>query len=106
MAEIESAKNTGHYLCGLGVGACAQGNPQTAAKPPPLLPGAAWYPEQWPESRWNADLGLMQKAPRLERWRESGSKEGLAARDRLRDDVESALLALGTGFLTHLSRPE
>jgi len=24
--------------------------------------GAAWYPEQWPESRWNADLELMQKA--------------------------------------------
>lgn len=30
--------------------------------PPPLLLGAAWYPEQWPESRWNADLDLMQKA--------------------------------------------
>ena len=27
----------------------------------PLL-GAAWYPEQWPESRWDADLALMQKA--------------------------------------------
>lgn len=24
--------------------------------------GAAWYPEQWPESRWNADLALMQAA--------------------------------------------
>jgi beta-galactosidase len=30
--------------------------------PPALLLGAAWYPEQWPESRWNADLDLMQKA--------------------------------------------
>ena len=30
--------------------------------PPPLLLGTAWYPEQWPESRWNADLDLMQKA--------------------------------------------
>ena len=29
---------------------------------PQLLLGAAWYPEQWPESRWNADLDLMQKA--------------------------------------------
>lgn len=29
---------------------------------PPLLLGAAWYPEQWPESRWDADLDLMQKA--------------------------------------------
>lgn len=37
----------------------------------------------------------------LERWREAGSKEGLAARDRLRDGVEAALLALGNGFLVH-----
>jgi beta-galactosidase len=35
-----------------------------AAKPvaPPLLLGTAWYPEQWPESRWDADLRLMQQA--------------------------------------------
>lgn len=24
--------------------------------------GAAWYPEQWPESRWEADLALMEAA--------------------------------------------
>ncbi len=24
--------------------------------------GAAWYPEQWPESRWEADLQLMEDA--------------------------------------------
>ena len=35
----------------------------------------------------------------LERWREAGQREGLAARDRLRDGVEATLLALGTGFL-------
>ena len=29
---------------------------------PALLLGAAWYPEQWPESRWDADLKLMQDA--------------------------------------------
>ncbi|MGB7727650.1 MAG: beta-galactosidase [Candidatus Acidiferrum sp.] len=29
---------------------------------PPLLLGTAWYPEQWPESRWEADLALMQQA--------------------------------------------
>ncbi len=29
---------------------------------PPLLLGAAWYPEQWPESRWEADLTLMEQA--------------------------------------------
>jgi hypothetical protein len=37
----------------------------------------------------------------LEQWREAGQREGLAARDRLRDGVEAALLALGTGFLAH-----
>ena len=28
----------------------------------PLRLGAAWYPEQWPEDRWDADLTLMQAA--------------------------------------------
>ncbi len=28
---------------------------------PPLL-GTAWYPEQWPESRWDADLSYMEAA--------------------------------------------
>jgi N-6 DNA Methylase len=37
----------------------------------------------------------------LERWREAGQKEGIAARDNLRDGVEAALLSLGTGFLSH-----
>ena len=37
----------------------------------------------------------------LERWREAGSKQGEAARERLRDGVEAALLALGNGFLAH-----
>jgi len=32
------------------------------AQPPPLLLGVAWYPEQWPESRWDRDLQLMQDA--------------------------------------------
>ena len=35
----------------------------------------------------------------LERWREEGVKSGTAARDRLRGNVELALLALGQGFL-------
>ena len=30
--------------------------------PPPLMTGTAWYPEQWPESRWEQDLTLMQQA--------------------------------------------
>lgn len=33
-----------------------------AQTPQPLLLGTAWYPEQWPESRWEADLALMEKA--------------------------------------------
>src|ERR1017187_10502185 len=38
-------------------------NAQTAApQTPAILLGTAWYPEQWPESRWDADLALMQKA--------------------------------------------
>ena len=31
-------------------------------KVPAILLGTAWYPEQWPESRWEADLSLMQQA--------------------------------------------
>lgn len=37
----------------------------------------------------------------LERWREQGRSEGVAARDRLRDGVEAALVELGQGFLEH-----
>lgn len=33
-----------------------------AAEIPPLMLGSAWYPEQWPESQWDADLANMQKA--------------------------------------------
>jgi len=35
----------------------------------------------------------------LERWRDTGSKEGAVVRDRLRDGVEDALRVLGSGFL-------
>ena len=35
----------------------------------------------------------------LEQWRDTGSKEGAVARDRLRDGVEEALKAFGSGFL-------
>ncbi|RSL15215.1 beta-galactosidase [Edaphobacter aggregans] len=35
---------------------------QAPATPPPLYLGTAWYPEQWPESRWEADLTLMEQA--------------------------------------------
>ncbi len=29
---------------------------------PAILMGAAWYPEQWPEAKWEKDLTLMEKA--------------------------------------------
>jgi beta-galactosidase len=35
---------------------------QAPVAPPPILLGTAWYPEQWPEARWNADLTLMVRA--------------------------------------------
>lgn len=35
--------------------------PQVSYPPAGLL-GVAWYPEQWPEPRWDADLGLMEAA--------------------------------------------
>jgi len=35
----------------------------------------------------------------LERWRDTGSKEGAVVRDRLRDGVEDALRVFGSGFL-------
>lgn len=45
------------FLCLLALPVAAQ-----TATPPPLMLGAAWYPEQWPESRWEADLTLMEQA--------------------------------------------
>src|SRR5712691_3687385 len=45
-----------------------QSTPNSAA-PPSQIPGrdaillgVAWYPEQWPESRWEEDLRLMEAA--------------------------------------------
>jgi hypothetical protein len=35
----------------------------------------------------------------LEKWREAGTRAGTAARERLRDNVTEALMALGQGFL-------
>jgi hypothetical protein len=45
--------------------------------------------------------GALTSDCALERWREAGQREGLAARDRLRDGVEAALLSLGNGLLSH-----
>ncbi len=39
--------------------ASAETTPQSI---PPLMYGSAWYPEQWPEAEWDADLVRMQAA--------------------------------------------
>ena len=44
------------------VTASAQAPLPAAPRTPALLLGAAWYPEQWPESRWEADLAQMEAA--------------------------------------------
>jgi beta-galactosidase len=53
-------------LAGLSVAGVAQNaapvSPTQLANEPALLLGAAWYPEQWPESRWEQDLKLMEEA--------------------------------------------
>ena len=49
---------SGMLLCTANLSAA-----QSPQQPKPaILLGAAWYPEQWPESRWAADLNLMQAA--------------------------------------------
>jgi beta-galactosidase len=50
----------------LGCTPAAQATPQATPgalhlADQPLI-GSAWYPEQWPEQRWDADLSLMQQA--------------------------------------------
>jgi beta-galactosidase len=53
---------TAFVLVALSVPALAQVALPTDARRPALGLGAAWYPEQWPESRWDADLTLMEQA--------------------------------------------
>lgn len=49
-------------------------------------------------------FGSAKAAPSdssLERWRDAGRVEGVAARDKLRRGVEAALVELGQGFIEH-----
>lgn len=54
-------KATWRWLVVLAAAALGPGAAR-AAETPPLMLGSAWYPEQWPESRWESDLTLMQQA--------------------------------------------
>lgn len=47
---------------GLSLVAWCEKAPQLFEQNPALLLGAAWYPEQWPETRWETDLTLMEQA--------------------------------------------
>lgn len=51
-------------LCGFAAHLAAEpGAASGEPKPiPPLMYGSAWYPEQWPEAEWDADLARMQAA--------------------------------------------
>lgn len=42
----------------------------------------------------------------LERWRDRGRTDGVAARDKLRQGVEAALLELGQGFIEHTANAQ
>jgi beta-galactosidase len=48
--------------CAYALAAAQTPSPDALALPGQPLIGAAWYPEQWPEDRWDADLSLMQAA--------------------------------------------
>ncbi|MBT9331220.1 beta-galactosidase [Paracidobacterium acidisoli] len=50
------------FLAAVFSGAFAAAQATRYADQPPLLVGAAWYPEQWPESQWEPDLERMEAA--------------------------------------------
>lgn len=52
-------------LAGAFVSTGFAADPRGATEPrpiPPLMYGSAWYPEQWPEAEWDADLARMRAA--------------------------------------------
>jgi beta-galactosidase len=49
-------------LCFAGAAALAPWPALAQAPATPLLMGTAWYPEQWPQDRWEKDLALMDAA--------------------------------------------
>src|SRR5450432_2236143 len=58
-----------HLFSCLAILFCTQIFAQPSASLPSQVPGhdavllgTAWYPEQWPESRWEEDLRLMEAA--------------------------------------------
>jgi len=65
LLPLTAALLLGPAVCSSPAQPAAQPTPSSAqpdATPPALHLGTAWYPEQWPESRWDADLSLMEAA--------------------------------------------
>lgn len=65
MQAIANTLRSNRSVRALLLGACLAGVlgvVTASAAVPPLLLGTAWYPEQWPASRWPKDLALMQAA--------------------------------------------
>jgi hypothetical protein len=52
-------------------------------------------------SRWEVEDGAASSTCRMEKWRTEAIEAGTRALDLLRDGVEAALVALGTGFRRH-----
>jgi beta-galactosidase len=50
------------FAATLSYPAALQAQATNYEKAPPVLLGAAWYPEQWPESQWEPDLARMEAA--------------------------------------------
>ena len=62
MRSVSVCLTTGLVALALSLTAVRAGAGESRPPRPDLWLGAAWYPEQWPESRWEADLALMQAA--------------------------------------------
>jgi beta-galactosidase len=98
----------------------ARSQEQTPSSFPPLYLGTAWYPEQWPESRWDADLTLMEQAHvRFVRttefaWSSMEPTEGRYAFDWMDHAIAAAakhyiyvvLVVSSDSFPTNLDRPQ
>jgi len=62
---IPLIENTRRGLTALAVALGVAAGPVAALPPSPSVPlsmGTAWYPEQWPQARWEQDLSLMEAA--------------------------------------------
>jgi beta-galactosidase len=56
------ARNLSALFVIFGISLSAANSQVTTPNSQTVQLGAAWYPEQWPESRWESDLTLMEQA--------------------------------------------